>query len=131
VLQVNADELPETDFSDPDWVATFSRKLKNTLGVRLETIPRDRLPAHGMWIGIVDPGGNVDSDALHALVCRDQFVVHDPARRAPAHNRITDYRLFTGVRVREPGSRCSNPAWSVAHRPTAHAAPNTAATDTP
>jgi hypothetical protein len=102
VLQVNVDELPETDFTDPDWVVSFSRKLKNKLGVRLETIPRDRLPAHGQWIGIVDPENG--SGALHALVCRDQFVVFDPARRAPTSNRASDYRLFVGVRVHEPGT---------------------------
>jgi hypothetical protein len=104
VLQVNVDELPETDFSDVDWVATFSRKLKDTLGVRLETIPRDRLPAPGMWIAIIDPGGSADTDTRHAVVCRDQFVVHDPARRAPAYRKVSDYSLRAGFRVREPGA---------------------------
>ena len=105
VLQVNVDELPETDFSDPDWFATFSRKLKNTLGVRLETIPRDRLPAHGVWVAIiVDPGNSVDSSYTHAVVCRDQFVLHDPARRALAYRKVSDYSLRAGFRVREPGT---------------------------
>jgi hypothetical protein len=101
VLQVNVDDLPETDFTDPDWVGTFRRQLHESLGVRLEPIPRDRLPARGMWIAIVDGSDKYDAAVLHAVVCRDQFVVHDPARRVGLHP-VTDYRIFSGWRVLEP-----------------------------
>jgi len=102
---VNVDQLPETDFSDPDWDATFSRKLKRSLGVSLEAIRRNRLPAHGEWVAIVDPGDSADTDApLHALVCRDRSVIHDPARRAPKYRDVRSYHLFAGFRLREPGS---------------------------
>jgi hypothetical protein len=47
LLQISLKDLPEVDLDDDDWPSKFARDLRQRYGVRLELLPRKRVPARG------------------------------------------------------------------------------------
>ena len=92
---------PETFGWTKDWLDRYSAQLAKQTGYRLEKLPASCCPPRNnrVWIATI----REDGDADHTVVCRNNYVVHDPsADRDPSggyHGPLPMDRLVDGLLV--------------------------------
>jgi hypothetical protein len=82
--------------SSEDWFEAYNRELADRAGIRLVEIPPASCPParRETWIAAVSSG-----DVDHALLAREEIILHDPADRQSNGGPVPRGRLRYGLRI--------------------------------
>src|SRR5262245_43317739 len=69
------------------WMEAYNERLSNACGVRLEELPKSLCPPRdrSLWIAVIELSGEA-----HAVVCRENYVWHDPASAVQGQLNLND-----------------------------------------